>query len=127
MRKPRFRALLLAALTGLVAQPLMSQTNLTDAARRLAKAELPPPFSAPQSEGDWNLKRKQIRAQLWELLGKLPPRPKVPQVQLVSREERPEYIVEKFQFDNLAGAIVPGYLIIPKRLAGGPCPGWMII
>lgn len=86
MRKPRFRALLLAALTGLVAQPLMSQT-----------------------------------------MGKLPPRPKVPQVQLVSREERPEYIVEKFQFDNLAGAIVPGYLIIPKRLAGGPCPGWMII
>jgi dienelactone hydrolase len=37
-------------------------------------------------------------------------------VDLLSREDRSDYVVEKFQFDNGAGAMVPGYLLLPKNL-----------
>ncbi|HZV36013.1 MAG TPA: alpha/beta hydrolase family protein, partial [Verrucomicrobiae bacterium] len=52
------------------------------------------------------------------LLGKLPPRPNVSAMQTLSREDRGDYILEKFQFDNGAGAIVPGYLVLPKNHPG---------
>ena len=61
------------------------------------------PFMLP-FEGRLGKEREQIRTQVWELLGKLPPRPKTPKVQTLSREDRGDYIVEKFQFDNGAGA-----------------------
>jgi dienelactone hydrolase len=94
---------------------LMAQTNQNDAARWLGRAELPPPFAVPASLPAWKAKRRQVRAQLWELLGKLPPRPKVPEVKTLSREDRGDYVAEKFQFDNGAGAIVPGWLLLPKN------------
>ena len=98
--------------------PVMADTNDTTAARWLAKAEVAPAFTAPDSRKAWESQRQAIRSQLWTLLGKLPPRPKVPQVAIVSREDRGDFIVEKFQFDNLAGATVPGYMLIPKQLTG---------
>jgi len=96
----------------------MAQTNPpeTDAARWLAGAPPVPVFSAPSSLSEWKRQREKIRAQLWELLGKLPPRPKLPKIQTLSREERDDCIVEKFQFDNGAGAIVPGYVVLPRKL-----------
>ena len=63
-----------------------------------------------------------MRRELWELLGHMPPRPKVPKIETVSREDRGTYVVEKFRFDNGAGSIVPGYLILPKN-APGKVPG----
>jgi len=39
-------------------------------------------------------------------------------VQTLSREERPGYFLEKFQFDNGAGATVPGYLLLPRHVSG---------
>jgi dienelactone hydrolase len=45
----------------------------------------------------------------------LPPRPKVPEVEILSREDRGDYVLEKFQFDNGAGATVPGCLLLPKN------------
>jgi dienelactone hydrolase len=93
---------------------LMAQTNQTDAARWLATAELAPPFKVPSTVSSWRAKSKQLRAQLWKLLGALPPRPHVPDVKTLSREDRGDYFVEKFQFDNGAGATVPGYLLLPK-------------
>jgi len=60
------------------------------------------------------VKRQEIRAELWKLLGKLPPRPKTPKVETLSREDRGDYVVEKFQFDNNAGSMVRGYLLLPK-------------
>ena len=97
---------------------LMAQTNQTDAARWLAKSEIAPPFAVPASRAAWEAQRQQVRAQLWELLGKLPPRPKRPKVETLSQEDRGDYVVEKFQFDNGAGATVPGYLLRPKKLRG---------
>lgn len=97
----------------------MAQTNQNEtAARWLAGADLPPPFQVSGSLPAWKAKRKQVRAQLWKLLGKLPPRPKTPDVKTLSREDRGDYVLEKFQFDNDAGATVPGYLLLPKNVSG---------
>jgi len=95
-----------------------AQTNQTDAALWLEKSQIAPAFHAPASKAAWEKGREQIRAQVWDLLGKLPARPKTPKVQTLSREDRGDYIVEKFQFDNGAGAIVPGYIILPKSRSG---------
>jgi dienelactone hydrolase len=111
-------ALLVAALLCFAPNVLMAQTNQTDAARWLAKSEIAPPFVAPASRAAWEGQRKQVRAQLGELLGKLPPRPRLPKVEVLSTEDRGDYVVEKFQFDNGAGATVPGYLLRPKNLPG---------
>jgi hypothetical protein len=54
------------------------------------------------------------RQQLVRLLGKLPPRPVLPEVKILSRQDKGAYVVEKFEFDNDAGAMVPGYILIPK-------------
>lgn len=70
------------------------------------------------SKAAWERQRKQVRAQLWKLLGKLPPRAKRLSVKTVNREDRGDYLLEKFQFDNGAGATVPGYLLLPKKKAG---------
>jgi len=112
------RALLLAALLCFAPDALMAQTNQTDAARWLAKSEIAPPVLVPVSKAAWEKQRRQVRAQLWALLGKLPPRPNRPKVETLSQEDRGDYVVEKFQFDNGAGATVPGYLLRPKDLPG---------
>ena len=74
-----------------------------------------PELAVPKTRASWEKKRKQIRERLGELLGKLPPRPKIPKVQTLFREDRGDYLLEKFQFDNGAGATVPGYLLLPKN------------
>jgi len=84
-----------------------NQTNQTTAARWLAKADLASPFTVPKTRRAWKGTRREVRAQLWQLLGKLPPRPRVPTVRTLSREDKGEYLLEKFEFDNLAGATVP--------------------
>ena len=93
----------------------IAQADHTVAERWLAKAELAPPFVVPASKEAWEVKRQEVRIELWKLLGRLPPRPKTPEVEILSREDYGEYVVEKFQFDNEAGAIVPGYLLVPKN------------
>jgi dienelactone hydrolase len=69
----------------------------------------------PASREAWEIKRQEVRTELWRLLGKLPPRPAAPKVETLSREDRGEFVVERFQFDNQAGATVPGYLLLPKH------------
>jgi dipeptidyl aminopeptidase/acylaminoacyl peptidase len=103
------------ALCGLAT--VSAQTNESDAMRWLGKAEIAPAFQVPKSKGAWEKERQQIRAQVRELLGKLPPRPKTPKVQTLSREDRGDFVVEKFQFDNGAGAAVPGYIILPGNVS----------
>src|SRR5688572_33432295 len=102
----------------LVESPLMAQskqTNQTVAARWLAKADLASPFAVPTTRRAWEGTRREVRSQLWHLLGKLPPRPRVPAVRVLSRDDKGDYLLEKFEFDNLAGATVPGYLLLPKN------------
>jgi dienelactone hydrolase len=99
---------------------LMAQTNQSDTERWLAAVDFPPPFQVPASLPAWEVKRQQVRAEVWGLLGKLPPRPKLPAVETLSREDRGDYILEKFRFDNGAGATVPGYFLLPKGATKAP-------
>ena len=120
MMKTWFRLIFLGIVSvmGSAENPAVAQTNQSNAQRWLAAAEVAPPFTIPATKPAWEKQRKQVRTQLLELLGKLPPRPKVPKVQTLSREDHGEYTCEKFQFDNGAGAMVPGYLLLPKNVPG---------
>jgi dienelactone hydrolase len=114
----RTRAFLAATLLCSISSLAPAETNQTDAARWLASASPVPAFTVPASPARWETQRKQIRSELVELLGKLPARPKIPKVETLSCEDRGDYTLEKFQFDNGAGATVPGYLLLPKHVSG---------
>lgn len=77
-----------------------------------------PPLRIADSIEAWTAQRVQIRTQLWSLLGRLPARPALPVVETLSREDRGEFTVERFRFDNGAGAMVPGVLLLPKGVNG---------
>jgi len=73
-----------------------------------------PELVIPARLKQWQTQRKTIRETLWRVLGDLPPRPKVTAVRVLGHADKGSYIQEKFEFNNEAGAIVPGYLLIPK-------------
>jgi dienelactone hydrolase len=111
---------MLLALSCIMGSEMAAQTktNQDEATRWMAAAEPVPAFSVPASRDAWEPMRRQTRAQLWQLLGKLPPRPSQLAVTVLSHEERDGCVVEKFQFDNGAGASVPGYCVLPKETRG---------
>ncbi len=111
-------ALGVATAIGSTENTAVAQTNQSAALRWLESAEITPPFKIPAGKVAWEKQRRQVRAQLGELLGKLPPRPKVPQVETLAREDRGDYLLERFRFDNGAGATVLGYLLLPKNVSG---------
>lgn len=78
-------------------------------------------FAVPRSLKEWKARRASVRRRLWQLLGDLPPRPVKPAVRLLWRKQREGFTLEKFEFDNEAGAIVPGYLCLPEGLEA-PAP-----
>lgn len=96
----------------------MADTPESGASSWLTAAPAVPAFAVPTSRQEWEAGRQSIRKQLWDLLGKLPPRPERPEVRQFSRDDRGDYVVEKFAFDNRAGATVTGYLLLPKGVQG---------
>jgi dipeptidyl aminopeptidase/acylaminoacyl peptidase len=94
--------------------------HANDADRWLAHATPAPEFQAPASLPLWNSQRQLLRVQLTTLLGHLPPRPTIPTVRLLSREQREGFVLEKFEFDNGAGDLVPGYLMLPPNAVKAP-------
>jgi hypothetical protein len=74
-----------------------------------------PELFIPATVDQWEQQRKKIRETLIMVMGDLPPQPKSLQVKILSREDKGGYTLEKFEFDNEAGAIVPGYLLIPNN------------
>ncbi len=76
----------------------------------------------PGTLAAWSLEREEIRQTLWRLLGDLPPRPRRPVVRVLRRENRNGYVLERFAFDNGAGARVPGYLLLPTHPRGTRAP-----
>jgi dienelactone hydrolase len=73
-----------------------------------------PELSIPSDLALWRQQREVIRETLWKLLGDLPARPRVPEVRILEQRTEAGYRVERFEFDNAAGALVPGLLILPK-------------
>jgi dienelactone hydrolase len=98
----------------------MAQNDKPDWSRWLEAAPATPEFIPPATLEAWTKARPELRAQLGRLLGQLPARPKIPATKALSREDRGDYFLEKFIFDNGAGASVPGYLLLPKGLAKAP-------
>ncbi|KAB2657652.1 MAG: dienelactone hydrolase [Verrucomicrobia bacterium] len=86
--------------------------------RWLAAAGPVPALDIPADRAAWEARRAGIRATLRGCLGHLPPRPAVPAVRTLSREDRGTHWEERFQFDNGAGSMVPGVLLLPKNAAG---------
>ena len=74
-----------------------------------------PELKVPNTIGEWQMQRKSIRETLVKVMGDLPPRQKIRSVRVLSLENKGTYAVEKFEFDNGAGAVVPGYFLIPKN------------
>lgn len=74
-----------------------------------------PELIVPSDLKQWQIQRKIIRDDLLKVLGDLPPRPMVTSVRTVSKENKGGYTLERFEFDNGAGAIVPGYFLIPNN------------
>lgn len=79
-----------------------------------------PPLPPPQTLAQWEIERENIRKRLWEMLGDLPPL-FTPEPTLLDRKTREGCVVERFVFDNGAGAQVYGYLLLPPNLTA-PAP-----
>lgn len=77
-----------------------------------------PEWPLPTDLGRWERDRIEVRKTLIHLLGAPPARPDPRQVRVVSSEDRGDFTLEKIEFHNGADAIVPGYVMIPKRRAG---------
>jgi dienelactone hydrolase len=79
-----------------------------------------PELSIPADLDTWKRQRDVIRGTLWRLLGDLPARPTLEgmRVRVLGREETADYVVERFQFENGAGATVPGVTVVPKGRSG---------
>lgn len=74
----------------------------------------------PATADEWHETSRQTRVALWRLLGDLPA-PRTPQAQIVSRESRDGYTLEKIVFPNLLGDTVYGYMLVPGT-GSGPFP-----
>ena len=106
-----------AALCAAPNPPAMAQLG-PNATTRWLETTPAPEFSVAPTQKGWDVQRRRVRRQLWELLGELPSRPKTPAVRLLSREDKGDFLLERFEFDNQAGSTVPGYLLLPKRIHG---------
>lgn len=107
------------ATTGAVAWLLLMNPSVPAASPAWLAATPPAPsLTLPATPAAWATQRAGIRNQLGQLLGRLPARPDVPAVKTLAREEREGYWLERFQFDNGAGATVPGVLLLPRGGAG---------
>jgi dienelactone hydrolase len=68
----------------------------------------------PSSLEAWQAQRDDARAKLWTALGDLPPL-FTPTYAVTETKRTKSYILERFSFDNGAGATVPGYLAKPLQ------------
>jgi dienelactone hydrolase len=92
--------------------------GIPESFRNLGVPEWRPPTNLKRwREAD----RPQIRETLVQLLGEMPPRPDPAAVRVVSREDRGDFMLERFVFFNGVDMDVPGILAIPKN-AKGPVP-----
>jgi dienelactone hydrolase len=79
-----------------------------------------PVIPVPATLSEWQAHIPHLRQTLWQLLGDVPPL-FTPEIQVTERLQRDGYALEKFTFENGAGAMVYGYLLIPDNRAA-PAP-----
>jgi dienelactone hydrolase len=83
------------------------------------RASRPPEWPLPTDLKKWqDSERDAVRRTLLECLGEMPARPDPAKVKVVSREDKGEYWLERFEFFNGVDMNVPGILAIPKNVKG---------
>jgi dienelactone hydrolase len=73
------------------------------------------PADFPANREQWDQHKASYRQALWTLLGELPPL-FTPEAETLYIEQRDGYTLSRLQFDNGAGAMVYGYLLLPDPL-----------
>ena len=120
------RLLALVAAMAMAASDLSGagDAEMRDWKRWLDHVESAPEFRVAATREAFVRQRTEVRSTLWRLLGRLPSRPSVPRVRLLGREEHDTYRLERFEFDNEAGATVPGVIFLPKKTGRVPAILW---
>ena len=108
----------LASTLILIANQVVADSTPADLNHWLRITPPPPALSAPATRESWTVERQRIRGRLEQLLGDFPPRPPVPVVHTVAREDHGTFQVERFTFENGLGDTVPGVLILPTHRSG---------
>ena len=81
-----------------------------------------PDWKPPTDLKQWKeVDRVETREILFDLLGEMPQRPDPANVKILSREDKGEFILERFEFYNGVDMTVPGILALPKQRQG-PVP-----
>ena len=93
-------------------------TNGIPGMTMLGASGLVPTLVIPAKADDWGRRRAEIRSTLLRCLGDLPPRAKASPIRALEVVDRGDWIEERFEFDNGAGARVPGVLLLPKGRRG---------
>jgi dienelactone hydrolase len=79
----------------------------------------PPEWPLPKDLKQWQeTGRVAVRKTLLECLGEMPARPDPAKVKILSREDKGEFTLERFEFFNGVDMTVPGILAIPKNRPG---------
>ncbi len=74
-----------------------------------------PQFQVASTLTEWAPARLSVRSKLHQLLGNLPPRPSRPRVELISTEDRGDYVFQSLRIDNGAGSQIPAWFLLPKN------------
>ena len=127
---PRTIILLVLSLSVASQQPAPAQERVTPAKSKGGKplgepwAGVPEEFKRlklPDDLKQWqSADRAKTRETVLKCLGDLPPRPKKLAVKVTATEDKGEYTLERFEFDNGVDSVVTGMLLIPKKK--GPLP-----
>ena len=113
-----FRALFPVVGWLMVSSLAMSAEETSSSVARRPVLPPVPQLEIPRSPSAWAARQVEIRVTLERLLGEFPARPAMPKVTTLSREDRADHWLERFQFGNGLGDRVPGVLLLPKRSDG---------
>jgi dienelactone hydrolase len=81
-----------------------------------------PVWPVPRDLKRWqDVDRSNVRRTVLQCLGEMPPRPDPTKVRVLSKEDKGDYTLERFEFHNGADMVVPGILLIPKS-SSKPAP-----
>jgi dienelactone hydrolase len=76
-----------------------------------------PDWPIPSDLKRWqDVDRTAVRATLLKQLGEMPARPDPAKVRVVSREDKGDYTLERFEFHNGVDMLVPGVILTPKNM-----------
>jgi|GEM_PF-316070 dienelactone hydrolase len=73
-----------------------------------------PEWKLPTDLATWQRQRTGVLHTVNECLGEMPKRPDPEKVKTLSREDRGDYWLERFEFHNGIDSLVPGILLLPK-------------